>query len=766
MRLREVFVLGVMLLAGMFSGCRHAAPPRADERPAEAPPRGERVERAPDAGDGGVAPLPKESSPITFERIARYPEPGWNVPRSIQHSPDGAMITFLASETGDDTMSLFAFDVSTGKTRVLLRAADLGQTSGPRSREEELRRERQRDRNEGITKHVWARRANVLVVPHAGDVFVRDARGVRRLTSTPEPEIDPQPCDSGERVAFVRRGELVSMDLAASKETVLTTGAKEGLTHGLSDFNAQEEFSEPSGFFWSPRCDRIAYVEVDERHVDRVPILGFRNDRADLMMQPYPAVGTKNPIVRVGIVDLATRKTTWLRLPDEHERYFGRFTWAEDGKSLYVQALSRDQKRLELLRVDPATGTTTEMLKQSSAAWVAFSPMRLSKKEKSFLFTAERNGHRHLELRSATDGRIIRELTNGADGEWDVESVALDEGGGRALVVGTLDGPLERHLYAVPLAGGRPVKLTSEKGVHGLRIDESGETWVDVHSSRDRLPRAVVVRKGKPAGELPVRRDEDLDVLRLRTPKLVTVDGPGKTKLQAEVLEPRDMRGRHPVVVFVYGGPHSQAIVDSWSPRLLWQHLADRGFVVFQLDNRGTGGRGIAFVQEVHKRLGERELEDQLAGAKWLASQSFVDPARIGIYGHSYGGFMAALAMLDGKGAFKAGVAGAPVIDWRLYDSGYTERYMETPATNAAGYDAADLSKKVDGLSGRLFLIHAAMDENVHFANTAKLVDALIARHRPFDLLVLPGERHGTRAPAAKSYVPERIVDFFVRELR
>jgi dipeptidyl-peptidase 4 len=753
MRLRDF----ILLTASIFLGCGHAAPPepRTAQASAPAPARVERIENP--------APLPKESSPITFERMAKYPEPGWNVPRSIQHAPDGATITFLASETGDDTMSLFAFDVGTGKASVLLRAADLGQTSGPRSREEELRRERQRDRNEGITKHVWAKRANVLIVPHAGDVFVRDAQGVRRLTSTPEPEVDPQPCDSGERVAFVRKGELVSMDVSTKKETVLTTGVIEGVTHGLSDFNAQEEFGEPSGFFWSPRCDRIAYVEVDERHVDRVPILGFRNDRADLMMQPYPAVGTKNPIVRVGVVDLATRKTTWLRLPDTQERYFGRFTWAEDGKSLYLQTLSRDQKHLALLRVDPTTGATTEMLTQSSAAWVSFSPMRLLKKEKSFLFTTERGGHRHLDLRSATDGKIVRELTNG---EWDVDGVAVDENGGRALVVGTLDGPLERHLYAVPLAGGSPVKLTSEKGVHGPRISESGETWVDVHSSRERLPRAVVVRQGKIAGELPIRRDDDLEALRLRTPKLVTVEGPGGTHLQAEVLEPRDMRGRHPAIVMVYGGPSSQAVVDSWSPRLLWQHLADRGFVVFQLDNRGTGGRGIAFVQQVHKRLGQLELEDQLAGAKWLASQSFVDPARIGIYGHSYGGFMAALAMLDGKGAFKAGVAGAPVIDWRLYDTGYTERYMETPATNAAGYSASDLTKKVDGLSGRLFLIHASMDENVHFANTAVLVDALIAKHRPFDLLVLPGERHGTRAPAAKSYVPERVVDFFARELR
>jgi dipeptidyl-peptidase-4 len=197
----------------------------------------------------------------------------------------------------------------------------------------------------------------------------------------------------------------------------------------------------------------------------------------------------------------------------------------------------------------------------------------------------------------------------------------------------------------------------------------------------------------------------------------------------------------------------------------LWQHLADRGFVVFQVDNRGSGGRGRGAAQKVHKQLGKLELEDQIAGAKWLAAQPFVDGARIGIYGHSYGGFMAALAMLDGKGVFKAGIAGSPVTDWRLYDTGYTERYMETPTSNPAGYDAADLSKKASGLQGSLFIMHSMMDENVHYTNTARLIDALVAADKKFDLLVLPGERHGFRAPAARAYIPERVADYFAEHL-
>jgi dipeptidyl-peptidase-4 len=736
------------------------------------------VQKAGSRGDDRVTIAPAGASRVTFSRMAKHPEPGWNVPRGAKHAPavgDERLVTFLASERGDETMSLFAFDTKSGASRVLLRAEDLG-APGPRSREEELRRERQRDPNEGITSHLWAKRSRLLVIPHGGDVFVRDfARDpsgtVRRLTKTPQPEIDPKPCDTGERIAFVRGGELFSVDVATGKETALTS-PKVGLrsqgaaaiTHGLSDFVAQEELGEPSGFFWSPRCDRIAYLEVDESPVEEVPVLGFRGE-PDLMMQRYPRAGRKNPSVRAGIVDVATKKTIWIEWPRENhptqEHYLGRFTWSDDGKALFVQRLSRDHKRVALVRVDPRTGKSVELASETSTAWVSFSPIRVLRDQ--LLYTSTKTGHRHLELRSQTDGALVRTLTSG---DWDVEAIAgVDEAGGRVLFIGTKDGPLERHLYSVPVAGGEVTKLTSERGVHSVIVDDLGTTWLDVHSATDRPPRAVVMRDGVRAGELPISPDPDIAALGIRPVEHVTVQSPGGDTLHGALLKPRTITGRHPAIVMVYGGPEAQLVYDVWAPKLLWQHLADRNFVVFQLDNRGSGGRGLAFAHKVHKQLGRLELEDQIAGAKWLASQPYVDGARIGIYGHSYGGFMAALAMLEGKGVFKAGVAGSPVTDWRLYDTGYTERYMETPETNAAGYEAADLSKKGAGLTGKLFIMHALMDENVHYAHTARLVDALVAANKRFDLLVLPGERHGLRAPAARSYVPERVAEFFAENL-
>jgi dipeptidyl-peptidase-4 len=261
--------------------------------------------------------------------------------------------------------------------------------------------------------------------------------------------------------------------------------------------------------------------------------------------------------------------------------------------------------------------------------------------------------------------------------------------------------------------------------------------------------------------------DADLPALGLRTPEIVAVRGADGTTLYGSLLRPRTIEPgkRYPVVVMVYGGPGHQSVQNKWAPRLLWQHLADRGIAVFQLDNRGTPSRGRAFENAIYHHLGEIELADQIAGLDYLASLPFVDPDRVGIYGHSYGGFMAALAMFRAPTRFHVGIAGSPVVDWRLYDTGYTERFMGTPAGNPTGYAGADLATLAPNLRGKLLVLHALMDENVHFQNSARLVDALAAAGKAFDLFVFPGERHGYQSPQARRYAAERVVDYFARNL-
>jgi dipeptidyl-peptidase-4 len=722
------------------------------------------------AVDTRVAIAGPEASPITFERMSRWPEPGWQVPRSIAFSPDGKWITFVQSEKQNDETALFAFDRQSKEVRRLLRAEDLVAAKTAMSREEELRRERERARTKGITSYAWAKRAPVLVIPLGGDVFARGTDGtITRLTETPEPEIDARPCDTGERVAFVRKGELWSIDVATRKPTELTKGAPSGVTRGLSDFNGQEEFDEHHGFFWSPKCDRLVYLEVDERGVEEIPVLGYRDGRADLMLQRYPVTGGKNPVVRVGIVDVATRKATYLRLPGEAtgEKYLGRFAWAHDGRSFFFQTLSRDQQRRELVRVDAASLAAKVIATETSTTWVEFSDFRVLERAPKVLWTTSRSGFRHIEMLDATTGSRIADVTSG---KWDVDAIeGVDEEKGRVLFSAAKETPVEKHLYAADWSRpGDPVRLSREPGVHDATVERDGKGWVDLHSAWDRTPRAGVRDgEGAPIGELPCPLDPDLASLGLRTPELVTVPGPDGTTLYGLLLRPRNTAPglRYPAVVMVYGGPGHQEIRNRWAPRLQWQHLADRGVAVFQLDNRGTPSRGRAFESAIYRRLGEIELADQLAGRDYLAGLPFVDPDRIGIYGHSYGGFMAALAMLRAPGRFRVGVAGSPVVDFRLYDTGYTERYMGTPAGNPEGYAATDLGALASRLQGKLLIVHALMDENVHFQNSARLVDALAAEGKPFDLFVFPGERHGYQSPLAKRYAAERVVDYFARNL-
>jgi dipeptidyl-peptidase-4 len=764
--MRTLLVAG--LLSALITGAAcnpeppmppNSPPPPPGATPASTPPKhADTLTRPPILGP--------EASPIDFERISKFPEPGWQIPRNIAYSPDGKRVTYLQSESRGEQMALFEFDLGTRTSKVLVRASDFHQEDKHLSREEELRRERQRKRIEGVTDYSWAKHAPVMLIPQGGGLFLRGEDGaLNRLTQAKEPNIDPKLCDSGDKIAFVRRGELFVIDVKTKKETALTQGAPEGVTRGLSDFLGQEELGEPSGFFWSPAGNKIAYLEVDERGVTTLPVMGYRGKKADLMQQRYSLTGAKNPIVKAGIIDLATKKTTWLKVPPG-DRYLGRFAWAKDGKALFFQVLSRDQKHVSVNRAAPETGAVTELWSETSKTWTTYKEIHLLERSPRLVSTVTSAGHIHLEVRDAAAGHRVTELTKG---DWDVEHIGrVDEDKGLVYFVGTMTSPIERHLYSVPIGGGEIQKLTAERGVHGVVLSQKGKGYIDIHSASDRLPKAVIhAPDGALLGELPIPAEPDLAKLDLRTPEIVTVKSSAGDTLFGALLKPRnlDPGRKYPVVVMVYGGPGAQSVLDAWMPRLFWQHLADRGFVVFQLDNRGSNGRGPAFAEPIHKRAGDIELADQIIGVEYLKRLPYVDGARVGIYGHSYGGFMAVLAMLKAPDHFEVGVAGSPVTDWAFYDSAYTERYMETPASNREGYEAAELGRFAANLRGKLFLIHALMDENVHFRNTAHLIDALVEAQKKFDLLVFPGERHGYRSPAARKYAAMRVIDYFVENL-
>ncbi len=756
MRTHALPVLGRLVLAALLAACGAAPPPI----PTEPTAMHEKAHPA------RFAVADASKSTITIERMAAFPPPGWQVPRLVRFSPDGALVTYLKSETAGEAMSLFALDRKTGEHRVIVRAGDLSGAVETVSKEEELRRERQRKRIEGVTSYAWAKKAPVMMLPHGDGVFVRGGDGKLSRVVSGE-AIDPKLCADGSKIAFARAREVWVAEVATGEALALTSGAPPGTTRGLSDFNMQEEFHEPSGLFWSPSCDKLAYLEVDERAVLELPLLGYRK-KAELEQHRYPRTGAKNPETRLVVLDVKTKKATAVTMPTSAhfaatDQYLGRFAFSPSGDAIFFQRVSRDQQHLAVVRADTGTGAAVHLAEHASPTWASMTELwPLAGERLVALWPAD--GHDHLALLDAKTGKLLQQLTSGP---WDVSRVVgVDEPKGRVVFVGNRDGAISRELFAVDFVG-KLEKLSHAGGAHDVQTNDVALGYVDIHSAHDRLPTAeVFAGDGAAIGKIDVPKDADLG--ELRPASLVTVASQGDApELHGALLEPRNKQPgvRYPAIVMVYGGPGVQTVLDDWNPRVMWQHFADRGFVVFQVDNRGSAGRGHAFEAPIFGRMGEIELFDQLRGLEYLKSLPFVDADRIGVYGQSYGGYMASLAMLRAPDSFRVGVAGSPVTDWQYYDSGYTERYMGTPQGNASGYAKSALFEDVKNLRGKLFIIHALMDENVHFEHTAKLIDALVQHDKDFDLLVFPGERHGYRSPTARKYALRRVIDYFVDNL-
>ena len=695
--------------------------------------------------------------PVALEDIARLPLPGTSAPTSIAFSPDGAVVSYLLAGPEDLDRRLYALDVKTGQTRLLLEPkADIAETD--LSPEERLRRERQREYGLGVSSYAWAKDKPVLIVPMPDGVYVD-----HKLRTGPG-AIDPQLSPDGTRLAYVRDGELWVDDQK------LTTAAEKGVTNGLADYIAQEEMDRYHGFWWSPDGKRIAFEEVDERHIPEFRIPHAGSDTPEEEVHHYPFVGGENPKVRLGIVDVegSAGNTTWLHLgePGEFE-YLARVDWADDG-SLLVQVEDRVQRRLTLLRFDP-DGTRTVVLDEASDVWINLHNMLRPLPDGRFVWASEVSGFRHLYLFDR-DGALIRQLT---DGEWVVDSVeAVDPERGRVWLSATAAGPTERHLYEISLDDpGEARRLTTTPGTHQCVVDPKLGLFTDLHSSTTSQPTATLRRlaDGEVVHPLFARPDPRVERLQLRPPELVTFENRTGTTLHAALYkpDPTTTPGPWPTAVLVYGGPHAQLVTNSWTTTagMRAQYLRSRGFLVAMCDNRGSARRGLAFEAALKGRLGDVEVDDQVDFARWLAANHNADPGRVGVYGWSYGGFMALMLLARAPDVFKAAVAGAPVTGWDGYDTHYTERYLGLIDENPEGYEASAVFPYVKDLRGALMIVHGLIDENVHFRHTARLANRLIAARHDYELLLFPDERHGPRRVEDRVYLEQRLTDFLAKHV-
>ncbi|WP_313645488.1 S9 family peptidase [Stenotrophomonas sp.] len=675
-------------------------------------------------------------------------------------APDGSRVTFLRGKDSDvKQLDLWEYDIASGQTRLLVDSKVVLPGTETLSDAEKARRERQRIAAfSGIVDYQWSPDARTLLFPLGGELYLYDLGkqgrdAVRKLTNGEGFSTDAKLSPKGGFVSFVRERNLWVIDLASGKQLQLTRDGSATIGNGVAEFVADEEMDRHTGYWWAPDDSAIAFARIDESPVPVQKRYEMYADRVEMIEQRYPAAGDHNVLVTLGVVaPRADAAVNWVDLGKQTDIYLTRVNW-RDPQHLTFQRQSRDQKTLELIQANLADGRQQVLVTETGKTWVPLHNSLRFLKDGRFLWSSERSGFQHLYVSSA-DGRSQTPLTTG---NWPVdELLAVDEDAGTVYFRAGVESPLRSEIYAVPLAGGSPKKLSQAPGMHSAAFANNASVYVDSWSNSTTPPQIELFRaNGEKIATLldnnladakhPYARYRDAQ-RPVEYGTLTAADG--KTPLNYSVIKPEgfDPAKKYPVAVYVYGGPAAQTVTDSWPGRgdhLFNQYLAQHGYVVFSLDNRGTPRRGRDFGGALYGVQGTVEVADQLKGVEWLKAQPWVDGSRIGVQGWSNGGYMTLMLLAKASDQYACGVAGAPVTDWGLYDTHYTERYMNLPAANVDGYREARVLTHIAGLTSPLLLIHGMADDNVLFSNSTSLMSALQKRGQPFELMTYPGAKHG-----------------------
>ena len=711
---------------------------------------------------------------LTIERIYESPSLEGSAPRSLKVSPDGQRVTFLrGKETDYDQLDLWEYHIASGETRMLFDSAVLAQGDGELSDEEKARRERMRLSGSGIVSYQWSADGKALLFPLGGDVFYHQLgqEGAKQLLDTDAFETDITLSPKGNYIAYIRDQNLYVKHIATGKETAITQGGGDDIKYGMAEFVAQEEMSRMTGYWWSPDESYIAFTRVDESPVDVITRSEIYADNIKTIEQKYPSAGTPNVEITLAVQNIESGERQWIDLGKNKDIYLARGNWMPDSKVFTYQWQSRDQQQLELRAYDLTSKKQKVLLKESSKTWVNLNDdLRFLGDSNQFIWASERDGFKHLYLYN-NDGSLVRQLTKG---DWVVDDlVAVDKKAGDIYFTGRKDTPLERHLYRVPLAGGDVTRISQEDGFHNITFSSDASIYVDSMSTINH-PAQVSLHKAD-GEQLTWLEENAIDESHPLAPYMDSWTKPEFGSFKADdgaelyyrLYKPANLEKKHPVIVYLYGGPHAQVVTNSWAGNrgLLMQYWVDQGYVVFSIDNRGSNYRGKAFEDPIFKKMGSIEVQDQVAGVKFLRTLPYVDADRIGVHGHSYGGYMTLMTMFQAGDYFAAGVSGAPVTDWRLYDTHYTERYMGNPKTDDDAYTASSVFPYAKDLKGDLLIYHGMADDNVLFTHSTKLYKHLQDMAIPFETMDYPGKKHSIRGKQTGIHLYKTITNFFNRNL-
>jgi dipeptidyl-peptidase-4 len=701
--------------------------------------------------------LSAQSKELTFEDLFTKREFYGRGLSGIQWMPQGDKFTFLKMDPASASFNIIQHDVKSGEESVLISGQDL-----------KLEAE---DEPFRIQNYKWSLDSRYImftgVLPartlkSGGNLYLYDLKEKRFFIAaeSSEEQVNAAISPDSKKIGFVRGNNLFMVDIETNEEKQLTFDGNENILNGVFDWVYEEEFSIIMGWEWAPDSKTIAYWRMDQSKVPDLYIAKWDSLYMEPRKMKYPKPGAANSLVKIGVVDISSAKTIWMDTGEEEDIYIPRMKFTHDPYILSFQRLNRLQNKLELMFADIRTGKSRVVITETSEIWIdVYDDIRFLDNGEEFIWSSTRDGYQHLYLYEI-NGTMVRQLTKG---DWELNYVmGINENEGSVFFTANERGTIYSDLYSVNFDGTGLKRITDEPGTHFVTISPDGKYFIDKYSTANSP--TITSLKSTSGGKLrdlvvpDVKFIKEYDFVPVEFITFTTSDG---VELNASIMKPPDFDSskKYPVLFDVYGGPGSQAVLDIWGSfgYLLNQLLVGKGYIIFCVDNRGTGNRGTAFRHIVYKDLGKWEVNDMVEGAKYLISQGYADPGRIGIMGSSYGGYTAAISLMNAPEYFKAAVAVATVSDWGYYDNIYTERYMQTPELNPDGYERSSLIANAEKLKGKLLLVHGTADDNVHFQNSVKLAEKLIDLNKDFDILLYPEQGHGIHGKASRHYCREMI---------
>lgn len=722
-----------------------------------------------------VLSTPAFTEKLTIERLFSAPSLVGEKPHSLRFAPGDNYLSYLkGSDDHPDRYDLWFYDIKQATHTRLVAASELVSSSQTLSEEEKARRERQRISGSGIIEYSWSNSGDAILFPYNGDIFYYSVKHTKmtRLTETDAFETDVRLSPQGSFVSFIRNQNLFYIDLDTGAETAVTSAGGELVKYGMAEFVAQEEMKRMTGYWWAPDESAIALTRVDETPVPVATRTEIYADSVKVIKQRYPYAGANNVNIDLGVYRLAEASAKWLGLDELNDGYLARVKWLNDSERLSYQWQSRNQQKLELRLFNVRTDQQQVLVEETSDTWINLhNDLYFLEDNNHFIWASERSGYQHLYL-YRLDGSLIRQLTSG---EWMVDELeAVDESSGILYFTARRKSPLERHLYRAQLNSGssnNPTQITQREGMHNIEFSSTFHRYIDTFSSPKQ---PVQVSLHGPTGEhrawlLENNVDKNHPIAQYMRnwnyPEFGELTAEDGQTLYYKMTKPTDFdkTKQYPVMVYVYGGPGAQRVTKSWGNHFV-QYMSQQGFIVFTLDNRGSDNRGKAFEAPIYKNMGTPEVADQVTGVTFLKSLAYVDDSRIGIYGHSYGGYMTLMAMFKAPEHFAAGVSGAPVTDWRLYDTHYTERFMGQPS-EGDNYKQASVFPYAGGLQGDLLMYHGMADDNVLFTHSTKLYKQLQDNEQAFEMMNYPGKKHSINGRHTKVHLYSMIAHFFQQNI-